>query len=194
MQISKILTAFMSCNLFALTFFLSPPSAFGRMPRRVIWRKQVPCQRKSGTYVLDTYYENEFAGKRVITLTPDNIFFAIDSNQGGTKGVPPGAKSFPNNRFTSGQGVWRCDRLISATTLKFNFPAPDSKDSVKTAQTYYRIDIDPNNGTLKGSFSVQTYPLKAFPEGSDKGVKENTYTFTFTGQKLDLLPDRNWPR
>jgi hypothetical protein len=187
MQIRKILTAFIVCALFALTFFPSPASAYGYKSYEE--QLQEFCATDySRTYVLDTQYEGKFAGKRVITLTQNQEFFVIDSNQGGTKGVPEGAQSFPDNRFTSGQGVWKCiyPDTIKASNLNFNFPAPDSEDLVKTAKVDYEIFVtDFQELTVRGNIIVSTYPLEALPESSDKAVKE--YTFTFTGKKWDPL-------
>ena len=78
-----------------------------------------------GTYILSTFLNGDFVGRRVITLTQDGNFFVIDSNQGGTKGVPTGAQFFSNNRFTDRQGTGSLTiREIIDTTFHCRFPTP----------------------------------------------------------------------
>jgi hypothetical protein len=148
----------------------------------------------AGTYVLDTYYPpsplaQNFAGKRVITLTEDGQFFVIDSNQGGTFGVPPAAQTFPNNRFTSGQGIWKKFSSSRITAKVFNFNFPDPKEisaKVKIAQANYIIDQVNTNG-VTGTFTITTKPLEETQGEQLENEKSQSYRFYFNGKKQDIL-------
>ncbi|MBH8562609.1 hypothetical protein I8748_10530 [Nostoc sp. CENA67] len=142
-----------------------------------------------GTYILSTFLNGDFIGRRVITLTQDGNFFAIDSNQGGTKGVPVAAQSFPNNRFTDGQGVWKVNKSgeIVATAFNFNFPAPDSTASVTTARADYRFTFDSTTQTVEGKFEIRTFDLTKNPLDKNEPVGEGEpFTFSFTGQRVTV--------
>ena len=142
-----------------------------------------------GTYILSTFLNGKFVGRRVITLTGDGNFFAIDSNQGGTKGVPIAAQSFPNNRFTDGQGVWKFNKSgeITATALNFNFPSPESTASVTAGKADYRFRFNRTTQTVEGTFEIRTFNLTKNP--LDKNVpvgKGEPFTFSFTGQRVTV--------
>lgn len=142
-----------------------------------------------GTYIAQTFLNGDFVGRRVITLTKEGNFFATDSNQGGTQGVPPAAQSFPNNRFTSGQGVWKCTKTgdFTAKSLNFNFPAPQSTLSVTTARSDYRATFNPQTQTLQGTFEVRTFNLTENPLEDNIPVGEGEpFTFTFTAQRVTI--------
>ncbi len=95
----------------------------------------------------------------MIRLTLDGNFFSIGSNQGGTQAVPKAAQSFPNNRFTDGQGVWKCSQSgeFIATAFNFNFPAPQSAGSVTTGRAEYRATFNPVSQTVEGTFEIRTF-------------------------------------
>ncbi|QSJ16398.1 hypothetical protein JYQ62_32500 [Nostoc sp. UHCC 0702] len=142
-----------------------------------------------GTYILSTFLNGDFVGRRVITLTIDGNFFVIDSNQGGTKGVPAAAQFFPNNRFTDGQGVWKLNKSgeIIATTFNFNFPAPESTDSVTTARGDYRFKFNSTTQTVEGTFEIRTFDLTKNPLDENEPVGEGEpFRFTFTGQRVTV--------
>ncbi|GAB1543688.1 hypothetical protein NUACC21_63640 [Scytonema sp. NUACC21] len=142
-----------------------------------------------GTYIAKTFLNGSFTGRRVITLTRDGNFFAIDSNQGGNQGVPPAAQSFPNNRFTNGQGVWMCTKTgeVTATALNFNFPDPENTKSITTARGDYRATFDPDTQTLQGIFEIRTFNLTENPlEDNVPAGEGEPFTFTFTGQRVTI--------
>ncbi|WP_013322304.1 hypothetical protein [Gloeothece verrucosa] len=149
------------------------------------------CPQVPGTYLLNTYYgtaisSNNFTGKRVISLTSDGQIVAIDSNQGGTYGVPPAAQGFPNNRFTSGRGVWECganDNWVEATTLNFNFPDPNSAkpEKVTVAKSDYYAKFNFSLDTVSGTFTITSFPLDGdLPEQESS----HSYTFAFDGTRI----------
>ncbi|MBW4673193.1 MAG: hypothetical protein KME52_03980 [Desmonostoc geniculatum HA4340-LM1] len=125
----------------------------------------------------------------MITLTIDGNFFVIDSNQGGNKGVPAAAQSFPNNRFTDGQGVWKVNKSgeIIATTFNFNFPDPESAGSVTTARADYRFTFHSTTQTVEGTFEIRTFDLTKNPLDENEPVGEGEpFTFSFTGGRVTI--------
>ena len=188
MVIRKNFTILMVCALSTLSF--SPNLVKAQPVKDLTDSGQVSCRKfVVGTYILSTFLNSEFVGRRVITLTRDGNFFSIDSNQGGTKGVPSAAQSFPNNRFTDGQGVWKCNQggEIIATAFNFNFPAPESTASVTTGRADYRATFNPVEQTVTGTFEIRTFNLIANPLDNNLPVGEGEpFRFTFTGQRVTV--------
>lgn len=188
MLIRKTFTILLVCALSTLTF--SPSLMKAQSVKNLTDSGRASCRRLAvGTYILSTFLNGEFVGRRVITLTLDGNFFSIDSNQGGTQGVPSAAQSFPNNRFTDGQGVWKCNQSgeIIATALNFNFPAPQSRNSVTTARADYRATFNPVSQTVQGTFEIRTFNLNANPLDNNVPVGQGEpFKFTFTGQRVTV--------
>ncbi len=91
--------------------------------------------------------------------------------------------------FTSGQGVWECTKPgeITATTLNFNFPSPESTQSVTTARADYRATFDTKTQTVQGIFEIRTFNLTESPLSDNVPVGEGEpFTFTFTGQRVTI--------
>ncbi|BAZ19738.1 hypothetical protein NIES4073_06110 [Kalymmatonema gypsitolerans NIES-4073] len=187
----KTFTVLTICALSALTIAdaLFPRFAEAQLVTDAS-HNQTDCPKSIvGTYSVRTFLNGDFVGRRVITLTQDGNFFAIDSNQGGNQGVPSAAQSFPNNRFTSGQGVWKCTEKgeITATALNFNFPSPESAQPVTTGRADYRATFNPKTQTLQGTFEIRTFDLSQNPLDDNVPVGEGEpFRFTFTGERLTI--------
>ncbi|WP_100903610.1 hypothetical protein [Nostoc flagelliforme] len=188
MVIRKTFTILMVCALSTLSF--SPSLVKAQPIKDLTDSKQITCRRfVAGTYILSTFLNGEFVGRRVITLTLDGNFFSIDSNQGGSQGVPKAAQSFPNNRFTDGQGVWKCSQSgeFIATAFNFNFPAPQSTGPVTTGRADYRATFNPVSQTVEGTFEIRTFNLSANPLDNNVPVGEGEpFRFTFTGERVTV--------
>lgn len=187
----KTFIVLMICALLALIIpgFLSGQQVLAKSLADVSLNQKGCRNSIVGTYIAQTFLNGDLTGRRVITLTKDGNFFAIDSNQGGTQGVLPAAQSFPNNRFTSSQGVWECTkpREITATALNFNFPDPESTQSVTTARADYRATFDAQTQTVQGIFEIRTFNLNENPLEDNVPVGEGEpFTFTFTGQRVTI--------
>ncbi|BAZ33652.1 hypothetical protein NIES4074_61660 (plasmid) [Cylindrospermum sp. NIES-4074] len=185
MSIRKTFTILAVC---ALSTTISPHPVIAQSKDSTFFQ-QGDNRKFVGTYILSTFLNGGFVGRRVITLTQDGNFFIIDSNQGGNKGVPAAAQFFPNNRFTDGQGVWKVNKSgeIIATTFNFNFPSPESTASVTTARADYRFKLNSTTQTVEGTFEIRTFDLTKNPLDENEPVGEGEpFRFTFTGQRVTV--------
>lgn len=186
MSIRKTFTILGVCALSTLT--ISPRPMIAQSKDSTSFQ-QGYNRKFAGTYILSTFLNGDFVGRRVITLTEDGNFFSIDSNQGGTQGVPAAAQSFPNNRFTDGKGVWKVkkSREITARAFNFNFPAPESTSSVTIARADYRFTLNSTTQTVQGTFEIRTFDLTKNPLDENEPVGEGEpFKFTFTGQRVTI--------